>query len=87
MIKSSTGSKKMRNKRVATSVKETGVRPKNVSGASRVRTTAVVEFPPSRERSQFITRKEADLARLEAELAATKEVLSKFIGFGSATEL
>ena len=77
----------MKNKRVATSVKETGVRPKNMSGSSRVRTKVVVEFPPSRERSQFITRKEADLARLEAELAATKEALSKFIGFGAATEL
>ena len=77
----------MKNKSVAASAKETGVRPKNVSGASRVRTTAVVEFPPSRERSQFIARKEADLARQEAELAATKEALSKFIGFGAATEL
>ena len=58
-----------------------------MSGASRVRTTAVVEFPPSREKSQFIARKEADLARQEAELAATKEALAKFIGFGAATKL
>ena len=87
IIKSSTGSQKMKNKRSATSTKETGARPKNVSEASCVKTTAVVEFPPSRERSRFMVRKEADIAQLEAELAATREALSKFVGFGAESKL
>ena len=87
IIKSSTGSQRMKNKRSATSTKETGARPKNMLEASCVKTTAVVEFPLSRERSQFIAWKEADLAQLEAELSAMREALSKFVESGAASKL
>jgi hypothetical protein len=34
-----------------------------------------------------MARKEADIAQLEAELAATREALSKFVGFGAEAKL
>ena len=85
--KSSTDSPRRKDIKRATSAKETGARPKNLSGASRVETKAVVEFPPSRERSQFMVRKEADIAQLETELVAAREALSKFVGFGAEAKL